>query len=76
MVSCILIETQVDWNIFAQRLQRFAFHNSFTVETVRGSDYKDKKSCGDKGTIGKPCSKSRLGTVTTSHIMYNLIHKM
>jgi hypothetical protein len=26
---------------------------------LRGSDYKDKKKCGDEGTIGKPCSKTR-----------------
>jgi len=32
---------------------------STSLETNSGSDYSNKKKCGDKGTIGKPCSKNK-----------------
>ncbi len=29
------------------------------IAPLNGSDYTAKKKCGDKGTIGKSCSKTR-----------------
>jgi hypothetical protein len=31
----------------------------FSSGTLAGEDYISNKKCGDKGTIGRPCSKKR-----------------